>query len=384
MSRGEMPRRWLTSILVALGGAVAIVVSAVPASAHDNTGDAIALTVTEERVLGTAPVPFAELGYQDTSGDGLIDPDEMAAQAPTVSVALVDTLREHVRVEVDGQEAVIIGAGPAPVGDGGASASAASEYVEVMFATGPHDGAVSQVTLKWSFTSPSDRVLLSGADESVAAQLSEDGTASILLGAGATVRSFLVTGIDHVLFGLDHLLFLVVLTFAVVGSTVTRASAWRVVKLVTAFTIGHATSLCLAYFDLLSVPAQWVEPAIALSIVAAAVLAVRGKGDTIRPWIATLVGLVHGLGFASSLAALGLATADHISALAAFNLGIDLAQTAVVLLVTGAIWVVGKVLAERRSWARVVVCSGAGLVGLTWTVTRVSRLTARHLRPRGH
>ena len=97
------------------------------------------------------------------------------------------------------------------------------------------------------------------------------------------------------------MLFLAVLTFAVVGSTVSRATTRRVVTLVTAFTVGHATSLCLAYFDVVSIPAQWVEPAISLSVVAAAVLAIRGKGDTIRPWIAALVGLVHGLGFASSL-----------------------------------------------------------------------------------
>ena len=167
--------------------------------------------------------------------------------------------------------------------------------------------------------------------------------------------------------GLDHLLFLVVLTFAVVGSTVSRATTRRVVKLVTAFTVGHATSLCLAYFDVVSIAPQWVEPAISLSIVAAAVLALRGRGETIRPWIAAAVGLVHGLGFASSLGGLGLATAHEVGALAAFNIGIDLAQTAVVLLVVLSIWASGRMLAGRHHWIRVAVCGGAGLVGLGWT-----------------
>ena len=153
---------------------------------------------------------------------------------------------------------------------------------------------------------------------------------------------------------------------------VSRTTTRRVVKLVTAFTMGYATSLCLAYFDIVSIPAQWVEPAISLSIVAAAVLAIRRKGDTIRPWIAAAVGLVHGLGFASSLTGLGLATNNEVGALVAFNVGIDVAQTMVVLMVTGAIWVASKLLAERHDWARIVVCGSVGLIGLTWTVSRLA------------
>ncbi len=369
MTRTRRSSRWPATILVALGCLAAIVAGAGPAAAHDDTGSAIALNVTEQRVLITAPVLFTELGYEDTSGDGLLDASELEAQEPTVSAGLVAAVREQVSIQVDGVDVQVIGAGSAPPSE----QVVASEYVQVVLASGPHDGEVSDVGLEWSFTSPSTQVLLTGPDEqAVAGRLADDGTVSISLDTGATVRSFVRTGIDHVLTGLDHLLFLVVLTFAVVGSTVSRASTWRVVKLVTAFTIGHATSLCLAYFDLVSVPSQWVEPAIALSIVAAAVLALRGRGDTIRPWIAALIGLVHGLGFASSLSALGLVTAHHVSALAAFNIGIDLAQTAVVLLVTAAIWAAGKLLAERRHWARVAVCSSAAAVGLFWTATRLA------------
>ena len=160
-----------------------------------------------------------------------------------------------------------------------------------------------------------------------------------------------------------------VLTFAVVGSTVSRATTRRGVTLVTAFTIGHATSLCLAYTEIVSIPSQWVEPAISLSIVAAAVLALRGRGETIRPWIAAAIGLVHGLGFASSLGGLGLATTHEVTALAAFNIGIDIAQTAVVLAVVLGIGISGRLLGERQHWVRTAVCGGAGLVGLGWTAS---------------
>ena len=278
---------WFRAVLVVLGCAGTLLVGAEPALAHDGTSGAIALTVTDQRVLGTAQVTFTELGYRDTTGDGLIDADELRAQEATVATSLVSVVREHVALEVDGRKVDIIGAGPAPVSQG---QDLASTFVEIVFATGPHDGAVSQVDLSWSFTSPTDQVVLSGPDGLVTGRLADDGTTSISLDAVSTVRSFFLTGIDHVRSGLDHLLFLVVLTFAVVGSTVSRTTTRRVVKLVTAFTIGHATSLCLAYFDIVSIPAQWVEPAISLSIVAAAVLAIRRKGDTIRPWIAAAVG----------------------------------------------------------------------------------------------
>ena len=360
---------WLASTLVILGCAGTLLVGAEAALAHDGTSGAIVLTVTDQRVLGTAQVTFTELGYRDTTGDGLIGADELRAQEATVATSLVSVVREHVALEVDGRMVDIIGAGPAPVSQG---QDLAATFVEIVFATGPHDGAVSQVDLSWSFTSPTDQVVLSGPDELVTGRLADDGTTSISLDAVSTVRTFFLTGFDHVGSGLDHLLFLVVLTFAVVGSRVSRTTTRRVVMLVTAFTIGHATSLCLAYFDIVSIPAQWVEPAISLSIVAAAVLAIRGKGDTIRPWIAAAVGLVHGLGFASSLGGLGLATNNEVGALVAFNVGIDVAQTTVVLLVTGAIWVASKLLAERHDWARVVVCGSAGLIGLTWTVSRLA------------
>ena len=339
-----------------------------PAAAHDNTSEAISVTITDERVLAAAPVLFTELGFVDTSGDGLIDATEIEAQESGVAPGLVDTVRDHLRIDIDGQQADLIGAGLAPVADG----DDPSEYVDLLVATDPYDGDISELDVAWSFTSPSNQVVLSGPDVLVTGELSEDGTASFTLDASSTLRSFFRTGIDHVVSGLDHVLFLVVLTFAVVGSAVTRSSAWRVIGLVTAFTIGHATSLCLAYFDVVSVPARWVEPAIALSIVVAAVLALRGKGDGIRPWIAGVVGLVHGLGFASSLGGLGLSTSNHVSALAAFNIGIDAAQTAAVLLVTGTIWVSARVLGEGHRWVRLVVCGSAGLVGLFWTISRLA------------
>ena len=247
----------------------------------------------------------------------------------------------------------------------------ASTHAQIVFATGPHDGHVSEVEVTWSFTSPSGQVLLSDPGGTIVGQVGDEGTASFSLDASASVRSFFVSGIDHIRFGLDHLLFLVVLTIAVVGAPVSGATTWRVAKLVTAFTVGHATSLVLAYFDVVSVPAALVEPAISLSIVIAAVLAIRGKGRGIRPWVAVAIGVIHGLGFASSLSRLGVAIAHQVPALVAFNIGIDVAQTVVVLLVTAGLWASARLSPERDGWIRVVVCGLAALVGLSWTTSQI-------------
>lgn len=348
--------------------------TASPASAHDTASGAVALVVNDRRIAATAPVPFTELGFVDTSGDGLLDPGELAAQETDLAATLVRTVRDHVRLTIDGEDAEIIGAGVPSISSVEADGEA-SAFVTLIFASGPHDGSVTDVALEWSFVSPQTEVVLTHPDGLVTSQLSDQGTVEFSLGAWSSATSFFGLGIEHIRFGPDHLLFLLVLTLTVAGSSVNRRSAWRTVKLVTAFTIGHAISLGLAYFDLISVPAALVEPAISLSIVAAAVLAIWGRAGDARPWIAAVIGVVHGLGFASSLAGLGVATTQRAPALAAFNLGIDLAQTAVVLLVLGALWGASKTIPNRMTWVTIPTAAFAGVVGLAWTATRLTGLS---------
>jgi hypothetical protein len=340
------------------------------ALAHDTTGDSIVVEVNDQRATASAPVPFAELGYRDTSGDGLIDATELADQEANIAPTIVATVRDNVRLAIDGDDSLIIGAGVPLIGavtDGDASA-----FVVLYLASGPHDGDVTEVALEWRFDSPSTEVVLAHPDGVTVGALSDDHTIDFSLGTWASATSFFGLGIEHIRFGPDHVLFLLVLTLTVAGSSVTKATAWRTLKLVTAFTLGHAVSLLLAYFDLVTVPAGLVEPAISLSIVAAAVLAIRGRSSDARPWIAAAIGLVHGLGFASSLSSLGVATTQQAPALAAFNLGIDVAQTAVVVIVLGALWASSKVLTNRMAWVTVPAASFAGVIGVVWTASRIT------------
>ena len=126
-------------------------------------------------------------------------------------------------------------------------------------------------------------------------------------------------GIEHILSGVDHLLFLLVLIATVSG-------LWPMVKIVTAFTVAHSLSLALAWYGVIDLPPRLVEVAIALSIayVAAENLMDRGRGH--RWLVAGGFGLVHGLGFFRALKDLGLASGDALTTLLAFNLGVEVGQ----------------------------------------------------------
>ncbi len=368
----------------ALMASVLVLVTAGPASAHDSTDGSIVVAVDDRRMIVTAPVAFAELGYTDSSGDGMLDATELGAQEATIAPTIVETVREHVDLSIDGDDVEIIGAGVPSLDETESDPETrASPFVVLVLATGPHDGDVGSVEMAWSFTSPVTTVVLSSTDGAVTGDLGDDGTISFSLDTWSSAVSFFDLGIEHIQFGPDHLLFLLVLTLAAVGTTITGGTAWRTVKLVTAFTIGHAVSLGLAYFDVVSISASIVEPAISLSIVAGAVVVVRnlrrGNDDEApetRPWLAALIGLIHGLGFASNLDSLGVAASQRIAALAAFNFGIDIAQTLVVLIVIAALWLSNQVLAERAVWLRMASASFAAVIGLIWTASRLAEISA--------
>jgi len=134
---------------------------------------------------------------------------------------------------------------------------------------------------------------------------------------------FLELGFEHIWLGLDHLLF--------VAGLIVIARTWhRVLLTVTGFTLAHSLTLALAALDLVRLPARAIEAAIALSIVFLAVEIVKGPRDTLtwrRPIaVAASFGLLHGFGFAAVLREIGLPTDGLVTALLAFNLGIETGQ----------------------------------------------------------
>lgn len=184
-----------------------------------------------------------------------------------------------------------------------------------------------------------------------------------LAAPGGGWSGFLALGIEHILTGLDHLLFLLVLL-------VNQQRMWSVVRIVTGFTLAHSLTLSLAAVGLVSLPGHIVEPAIALSIVWVALENLFFTGtEWRRTLVAFLFGLVHGLGFAGAIGELQLAGAALAKALVGFNLGVELGQIACVALVLPLIvWASRPPAMARLPQAASVLVA---LMGGVWFVERV-------------
>ena len=186
-------------------------------------------------------------------------------------------------------------------------------------------------------------------------------------GALAVMGTFIPSGVHHILIGPDHILFLV-------GLLLLGGSLRRLVMIVTAFTIGHSITLSLAALNIVNPPGWLVEPAIALSIVVIGVdnlLQRRENGRDLRGWVAGAFGLVHGFGFAGVLREFGLPQEALGWSLFSFNVGVELGQLAIVLVVASALALV------RRRWPKAdkaIVIGGSAVViaaGAYWFVERV-------------
>ena len=190
--------------------------------------------------------------------------------------------------------------------------------------------------------------------------------------------NYLDEGIWHIWLGFDHILFLVSLLLPAV--LVRRNSKWRpaqsfraafvdVAKIVTAFTVAHSITLSLAALGIVSLPSRWIESAIALSVVLAALnnlfpIVARGR------WVAAFgFGLVHGFGFAGALQDLGLPSGSLAVSLAGFNLGVEIGQLAIVAIFLPIAF------ALRSTWAyrRVLMAGGSAAIATiagVWLIER--------------
>ena len=187
----------------------------------------------------------------------------------------------------------------------------------------------------------------------------------------AVVRTFVLSGIQHILIGPDHILFLI-------GLLLLRGSVARLALIVTAFTAGHSVTLTLAALDLVSPPSRLVEPLIALTLIVVGadnLLVLRSSNATrpardIRAWFAAGFGLIHGFGFASVLKEFGLPQSALGWSLFAFNLGVEIGQLAIVGVVASSL----AVLARRNPvWAARVALAGSlsvSLAGTFWFIQR--------------
>jgi hypothetical protein len=310
------------------------------AQAHIASNGFLKLQVDRAEVSGTLELAIrdGELAVGlDHDGDGKITWGELRASQAALQVYVL----EHVRLA--GARACTMGFGAVRV----------NERVDGNYLWLPIKADCGGVPRRLSIDyrvldaeDPSHRGLLT---------LSANGTTqTAVLGGSSSVHVFeldhpspwsafleyLRAGIWHIWNGIDHLLFLLSLLLPAV--LVRRENRWEavplaapalanIVKVVTAFTLAHSITLSLAAFDVIRLPGRLTESVIAASIILAALNNVFPRVTEGRWRVAFVFGLLHGFGFASVLAEMGLPRGARLISLVAFNLGVEMGQLAVVL-----------------------------------------------------
>lgn len=232
---------------------------------------------------------------------------------------------------------------------------------------------------------PGQAPALSVLDPTGSVAATPAGAGSAAAGAAPAAPStwnFLREGVRHILGGYDHVLFLLCL---LLPSVMRRTgSGWRPVQrlrdavlpvagIVTAFTVAHSITLGLAALEVVSLSPAFIEPAIAVTIILAALDNLWPIFPVPRVVITFFFGLIHGFGFAGVLAELDLPAADFAWALLQFNVGLELGQLMIVVGTTALLFV----LRGRRRYARWVIGGGsfaAIAVGVLWLVERTARV----------
>jgi hydrogenase/urease accessory protein HupE len=191
------------------------------------------------------------------------------------------------------------------------------------------------------------------------------GSAQDRRGRGEIAAAYLLLGVEHILGGFDHLLFVFALLLLVGFDR-------RLVWTITAFTAAHSLTLASAALGIVTLPPAPVEATIALSIVLVAAEALSPRPTLARRYpavVAFLFGLVHGLGFAGALQEIGLPANYLPTALLTFNVGVEIGQ----LMAVGVAWLAWRALTRwpRAVLARVPMLYGIGTLAAFWSWSRI-------------
>ena len=223
--------------------------------------------------------------------------------------------------------------------------------------------------------------LLDGTTQVV--RLSSSETSFIVASAPTTVdvaKTYILFGFEHILEGIDHLLFVACLVFI--------AGTWkRILITITGFTVAHSFTLSMAALNMMSLPVLAVEAVIALSIVFLAREIVYHRRDTLT-WrypvlVSATFGLLHGFGFASALSDIGLPQNEIPTALLSFNIGVEIGQIAFVTALIAVGWVIKRIfravsgnnhisMTVSNNIIEKPIAYGIGSITMLWTLERLS------------
>jgi HupE / UreJ protein len=312
----------------------------------------------------------------DANRDGKVTWGELAAGGPE----LARYIRQNVRFSVNNQPCALE-PGALEVND-----HVDGRYAWVAFSA-RCPVAIRQLEILYTPLSdidPSHRGLLTltaGSVTQTAVLGGNSGVSRFAVYAPSKWRAFteyLHAGMLHIWGGIDHLLFLVSLLLPAVlirtnrgwkPVTRSRPALISILQVVTAFTLAHSITLSLAAFDVVHLPSRLTESVIAASIVIAALNNIFPLVTESRARIAFAFGLLHGFGFASVLADMGLPQGARVLSLVAFNLGIEVGQLAVVLAVMPVIYGLRPTLFYRRivmPWGSAAIA----VLAMVWLVQR--------------
>ncbi len=359
--------------------AVALLVcAAAPARAHVASNGFLTLSVDGARITGSVELAVrdAELAVElDTNHDGRVTWGELRAAAP----ALAQYLSAHLALTGDSRPCAL-----------GLSGLRVDRRIDGSYAWwrlgGDCPRPVHELTVAYDAlqdVDPSHRALLTlrAGEVTETAVLGPAAPARFEIGAPARMRTFETyfgEGVRHIWSGIDHLLFLLSLLLPAVLAR--REGRWQplpgvgaaasgIVKVVTAFTLAHSITLTLAALGVIHLPSRLTESAIAASIVVAALNNLRPVVTEGRARLGFAFGLLHGFGFASVLAEMGLPAGARLLSLFAFNLGIEAGQLAVV----AAVMPIAYAARGKRAYATRFMPAGSALIALIalgWFVQR--------------
>jgi HupE / UreJ protein len=356
-----------------------LVLAATLAQAHIASNGFLSLQIDHARVSGALELAIrdGELAVGlDQDGDGKVTWGELRASQTALQIYVMNHLHLAATNGPCG-----MGFGPVQVND-----RVDGRYLWLPV-TATCGGVLKKLSIDYTVLDtedPSHRGLLT---------LSANGaTQTAVLGGASTLRLFeldhpspwvafaeyLRAGIWHIWSGIDHLLFLLSLLLPAVLAR--RENRWEavpmaapafisIVKVVTAFTLAHSMTLSLAAFDVIRLPARLTESVIAASIIVAALNNVFPRVTEGRWRLAFAFGLLHGFGFASVLAEMGLPKGARLVSLVAFNLGVEAGQLAVVLAVMPLAYLLRSTAFYRRGvmpWGS----SAIAALAMVWFVQR--------------
>ena len=361
-----------------------------PAQAHKPSDSYLTVNVAGEKVTGQWDIALRDLDFAlnlDQDGNGELTWDEVRGQHAHIAAYALSRL-----ALTNGQQACVLSAGEQLIDNHTDGA-----YTVLRFSAAC-PGKINALGVSYRLFAeldPQHKGLLKlVADGTTSTAIFSPDKASQTLSLRSASKwtqfaDYVKEGIWHIWIGFDHILFLLSLLLPAVllykaseqAQPQTEAQAFKVafidvLKVVTAFTLAHSITLTLASLQVVSLPSRWVESAIAASVVIAALNNIfplfRGR----RPHAAFAFGLLHGFGFATVLADLGLPQGALVLSLAGFNVGVEIGQLAIV-----AVFLPLAFLARRTWFYRQLMTTGSALIALVAAVWLCERAFDIQLMP---